>query len=132
MNAQFRSAFCWVQKIIVSTASCHSKAKVLGTLLSKSQLSQTTVTSLFHPLFSEMASNTQPEHHLGLSLTLEDGADGFAIGEYVLVRIPEPIQVLVDGCYMSLNLSQFQFKFPLKLLCEINRSKRRSLSDDPL
>lgn len=79
-----------------------------------------------------MASNTQPEHHLGLPLTLEDGADGFAVGEYVLVRIPEPIQILVDGCYMDLNFSQFQLKFPLKLLCEINRSKRRLLSDDPL
>jgi hypothetical protein len=37
----------------------------------------------------------QPERRLGPSLSLVDGASGFITGEWVLVRIPESIQV--DG-----------------------------------
>jgi hypothetical protein len=36
---------------------------------------------------------TQSERRLGSSLSLADGASGFVIGEWVLVRIPEAIQV---------------------------------------
>ena len=40
-----------------------------------------------------MASQT--EHRLGPSLSMADGAPNFTLGEYVLIRIPEAIQV--DG-----------------------------------
>ncbi|KAI0253669.1 hypothetical protein BJV78DRAFT_1299756 [Lactifluus subvellereus] len=37
--------------------------------------------------------STQPEYCLGPSLSLAHGAPGFATGELVLVRIPEPIRI---------------------------------------
>lgn len=36
---------------------------------------------------------SQPEYQLGPPLSLQDGAPGFTIGEYILVRIPGRIQV---------------------------------------
>jgi len=41
------------------------------------------------------AQSTQPQHELGPFLSLDDGVSDFAEGEYVLVRIPDPI--VVDG-----------------------------------
>jgi len=35
---------------------------------------------------------SQPEHHLGPSLSLVDGAPNFILGECILVRIPEPVR----------------------------------------
>ncbi|KAF8807294.1 hypothetical protein BYT27DRAFT_7189394 [Phlegmacium glaucopus] len=40
-----------------------------------------------------MASNVPPEHHLGLPLSLADGASHFKFGECILVRIPGGIHV---------------------------------------
>ena len=37
--------------------------------------------------------STQPAYHLGPPLSLEDGASNFAFGEFVLIRIPESIEV---------------------------------------
>ena len=41
------------------------------------------------------AQSTPPGHELGPPLSLDHGASNFILGEYVLVRIPQPIEI--DG-----------------------------------
>lgn len=46
-------------------------------------------------LFELHVGYMQPEHRLGPALSLVGGAANFTIGEYILVRIPDRIEV--DG-----------------------------------